>query len=161
MEGEDESLLSKNGDNWSCTEHKTYDKVKVALKSYSMNRFKGISEGMQGPVNDSRATDALRVFAFGTIHHHTLALAVGPSPFRGRLVHAQMATVQIIGYFCGSRAVSEMHEIKVTDFVEHGPNWIEFKPSGVTKTTKVNAEYVVTQRASSFIAGRNFFDLIR
>ena len=51
-------------------------------------------------------------------------------------MHAQMATVQIIGYVCGSQAVYEINEIKVTDFVEHGPNWIEFKPSGVTKNNQ-------------------------
>ena len=76
-------------------------------------------------------------------------------------MHAQMATVQIIGYFCGSRAVAEMHKIKLTDFVDHGPNWVEYKPTGVTKTTKVNAEFVVTQRARAFVVGRKNCDLIR
>ena len=81
--------------------------------------------------------------------------------FRDRIVHIQKATIQIMGYFCGNRAIAEMNAIKISDFVEHNMHWIEYKPSGISKTTRVDAEFKVTEKCSSFIVGRKNCDLIR
>jgi hypothetical protein len=61
--------------------------------------------------------------------------------FRTALLHYQKATVQVLGKYLGSRVIAEMNEIKVTDFVEINALWMEYNPSGVTKTTKVNSQY--------------------
>lgn len=159
IEAESDILYEKYGD-WSWTKGKVYGIVKDALKSYSMHRFSQLSQSVS-ETRDTSASDSLRLFAFAQIKTHTLKIAACSQLFRERLLHLQKATIQVIGQFCGSRAISEMNEIKVTDFIEHGLDWLEFKPSGVTKTTKVDSNFTVSSRVSSFLVGRSNCDLIR
>ena len=159
IEAESDILFERYGD-WSWTKGKVYGIVKEALKSYSMHRFSQMTQSVSER-KDTSASDSLRLFAFGLIKRQTLKIAACSQLFRERLLHIQKATVQVIGQFCGSRAISEMNEIKVSDFIEHGLCWFEYRPSGVTKTTKVDSTFTVASRVSSFILGRSNCDLIR
>lgn len=159
IEAESESLSEYYGD-WSWTKSSYFKSVKEALKSYTMNRFSQLAANPTIPTA-TKTADALRLFAFEEIHNRTLMLAGCSESFRSYALHLQKAGCQVIGGFCGNRAISEMHEIKISDFVEHGPNWMEYKPTGVTKSTKVNAEFEVTTKLSSFIVGRKNCDVIR
>lgn len=158
IENESEELTAKFGD-WSF-KSKPFVKVKEALKNYEMNRYIACSEN-PGQQRVVIAADVLQPFAFAEIHKRTLYLAACSTTHRAKLMHIQKATAQVIGNFLGARAISELHEVKVTDFYENGPNWMEYRPSGVTKTTKVNQEFQVTQRYPGFIVGRKNCDLIR
>jgi hypothetical protein len=154
-------MLTERFGEWSWSKSAPYVCVKQALKNYSFHRFEEVCENKERAKQPSNRADALKVFSFAAVHSRTLELASTSVSFRTRLLHLQRAAVQIIGCFCGNRAITEMHEMKVSDFKERSNCWMEYDPTGVTKSTKVNAEYQVVERASSFIVGRKNCDLIR